>query len=180
MRVPAGGAALRCYGRPVDEATLQRLREASGLRLDAEGRFWHQGAPVEHARTCEVLHLGLHRAEGGRWATRIGSEWGYVAVDDAAFFVRRIEPEPLAPFALHLWLLGGAEESVPASGLCGGARDALYLRLASGERALLLRTAQLSLAPLLREEAGGFALELGEQRFAIGADSGPEPVRIRA
>ena len=164
----------------VDEATLQRMREASGLRLDAEGRFWHQGAPVEHARTCEVLLLGLHRAPDGRWATRIGGEWGYVAVDDAAFFVRRIEPEPGTPGALHLWLLGGAEESVPASRLCGGARDALYVRLASGERALLLRPAQLSLAPLLREDAGGFALELGGERFAIGADNGPESVRLPA
>ena len=162
----------------MDDPTLQRLREASGLRLDAEGRFWHQGDLVEHQRTREALHRGLHRAPDGRWATRIGGEWGYVAVDDAAFFVQRIEPDPALPGALWLWLEGGEEESVPAASICSGARDALYLRLASGERAILRRPAQVSLSGLLREEGGRFVIALGGIRFAIGADGGPEAVRL--
>jgi uncharacterized protein len=162
----------------MDELTLQRLRESSGLRLDAEGRFWHQGGLVEHQRTLEVLHRGLHRAPDGRWATRIGSEWGYVEVEDAARFVRRVEEDPAAPGSLRAWLLTGEELHVPASAVSLGARDALYLRLRDGERALLFRPAQLSLAPHLHERrGGGFELELSGRRFEIGVDRGAEPVR---
>ena len=46
----------------MDPATLRQLREQSGLRLDKEGRFWHRGGLVEHARTLAALHQGIHRA----------------------------------------------------------------------------------------------------------------------
>ncbi|MFL5397716.1 MAG: hypothetical protein ACJ79P_07435, partial [Myxococcales bacterium] len=75
----------------MDEELLRKLRESSGLRLDREGRFFHQGTPIEHTRTVATLHAGLHRAEDGRWATRIGRDWAYVDVEDAGRFVRRIE-----------------------------------------------------------------------------------------
>src|SRR5260370_41059886 len=74
----------------MDAALLQKLREESGLRLDKEGRFWHRGGPIEHARTLAVLHQGIHRAPDGRRATRIGTVGGYLEADDAALFVRRI------------------------------------------------------------------------------------------
>src|SRR5207245_9916372 len=76
----------------MDPATLRQLREQSGLRLDKEGRFWHRGGPVEHARTLAALHQGIHRAADGRWATRIGKDWAYLDVEDAALWLRRIGP----------------------------------------------------------------------------------------
>src|SRR5438045_947481 len=76
----------------VDPDTLRQLREQSGLRLDKEGRFWHRGGLVEHARTLAALHQGIHRAADGRWATRIGKDWAYLDVEDAALWLRRIEP----------------------------------------------------------------------------------------
>ena len=53
----------------MDPALLEKLRENSGLRLDKEGRFWHRGGAIEHARTLAVLHRGIHRAADGRWPT---------------------------------------------------------------------------------------------------------------
>lgn len=153
----------------MDPALLQKLREESGLRLDKEGRFWHRGEPVEHARTVAVLHQGIHRAPDGRWATRIGKEWGYLEVEDAAFFVRRIEGGR-AQLASGEWV-----KFDPAT-LASGADDALYTRV-RGERARLTRPAQLSLADALHESAGGgYALELEGKRHLIGRDPGPEPV----
>ncbi len=152
---------------------LEALREQSGLRLDREGRFWHRDELVEHARTLVVLHRGLHRAPNGRWATRIGPEWGYVEVEDAALWLRRIEPEGAS---LRAQLASGAWVVIEPSTLMLGASDALYARV-DGERARLTRAAQLSLSECLREEAGSFYLELGGVRHRIGRDSGPEPVR---
>lgn len=157
----------------MDPATLQLLREQSGLRLDREGRFWHRGGEVTHARTNAVLHEGIHRAPDGRWATRIGKEWGYLEVEDAALFIRRIEP---AGTALRGQLASGGWVDLDPATLAAGADDALYARV-NGERARLTRPAQLSLGELLDEDAGGFALRLGDRAFRIGRDAGPEPVR---
>ena len=157
----------------MDEKTLRRLREQSGLRLDKEGRFWHRGGLVEHARTRAVLHQGIHRAPDGRWATRIGKEWGYLDVEDAALFVRRFE---LTDAALRAQLASGDWVEVDPSTLAAGADDALYLRV-GGERARLTRDAQLSLSDQLREDGDGFLLQIGARSHRIGRDAGPEPVR---
>lgn len=149
----------------MDAALLEKLREQSGLRLDREGRFWHRGGLVEHARTVAVLHQGIHRAPDGRWATRIGKEWGYLEVEDAALFVRRID-------GARAQLASG--EWAEIESLAQGEGDALYARV-RGERARLTRAAQLSLADSLREENGAFFVELAGKRFSIGRDTGPEP-----
>jgi hypothetical protein len=154
----------------VDPAELQKLREASGLRLDKESRFWHRGELIEHERTIAVLHRGVHRALDGRWATRIGSEWGYLEVEDAALFVRRVAVDETR---LRGELLTGEWEEL--TGLASGADDALYARV-RGERARLTRSAQASLAGWLHEEPGGYSLQLGGARIPIGIDSGPEPM----
>src|SRR3954463_11684652 len=130
------------YNRRVDPATLQRMREQSGLRLDKEGRFWHRGGLVEHARTLAVLHQGVHRAPDGRWATRIGKDWGYLDVEDAALFIRRVEP---SQSGLRGQLATGEWTEIDPATLAAGADDALYARV-RGERARLTRAAQLSLS----------------------------------
>jgi len=160
-----GGA----HGTTIVVMDLEKLREQSGLRLDKEGRFWHRGEEITHARTLAVLHQGIHRAPDGRWATRIGREWGYLEVEDAALFVRRLDGAR-AQLASGEWL--------PVESFASGADDALYARV-GGERARLTRDAQLSLAPHLREEASGFALDLDGRRYSIGRDTGPEPRRLR-
>ena len=153
----------------MDPALLQKLREQSGLRLDKEGRFWHRGDPIEHARTQAVLHQGIHRAPDGRWATRIGKDWAYLEVEDAALWVRRIE-DGYVQLASGEWV-----EFDPVT-LAAGADDALYIRV-RGERARLTRVAQLALAGALHEADGKFFIELAGRRWPIGSDAGPEPVR---
>ena len=160
----------------MDPEILQRLREQSGLRLDKEGRFWHRGGLVEHARTFAVLHEGIHRAPDGRWATRIGKEWGYLEVEDTALWVRRIE---VSGTSLRGELLTGEWVEIDPATLAAGADDVLYLRI-RGERARLTRDAQLSLGDHLHQDGNTYVLQLGDERFPIGRDSGPEPVRRQA
>jgi hypothetical protein len=157
----------------VDPATLRQLREQSGLRLDKDGRFWHRGGLVEHARTVAALHQGVHRAPNGRWATRIGRDWAYLEVQDAALWLRRIEPSGAS---LRGQLASGQWVEIDPATVAAGADDALYARV-SGERARLTRDAQLSLSDLLSDDGKDFVLQLGSRRFRIGVDAGPEPLR---
>jgi uncharacterized protein len=166
----------RAYNPGVDPELLRKLREQSGLRLDREGRFWHRGDLLEHARTVAALHRGLHRANDGRWAVRIGPEWAYVDVEDAGRFVRCIE---LRGDALRAQLADGEWVDVDAATLASGADDALYARTPDGERARLTRAAQLSLSDHLREEGGQFSLEIAGRSHAIGRDRGPEAIKRR-
>lgn len=160
----------------MDEATLDTLRGASALRLDAQGQLWHQGTLLEHARMVAALHRGLHRAPDGRWATRIGSEWAYLEVEDTAFFVQAIAVDE-ARGLLVCTLRGQEVAEVDPATLAAGAGDALFVRLPGGERARLTRAAQLSLAARLRETGRGFALQAGDRLVPIGVDRGPEPRR---
>ena len=158
----------------MDPELLRKLREQSGLRLDREGRFWHRGDLLEHTRTVAALHRGLHRAADGRWAVRIGPEWAYLDVEDAARFVRRIEVQD---DQLRAQLADGEWIDVDAGTLASGTDDALYVRTPDGERALLTRAAQLSLSDHVRDDGGNFSLELGGRRYRIGRDQGPEPIK---
>lgn len=155
----------------MDPDELEKLRDRSGLRLDKEGHFSHQGEPIVHARTNAVLHRGIHRAPNGRWATRIGKDWGYLDVEDTAFWIQRIDG------TRALLTSGEWVEFDPAS-ITIGPDDALYVRV-DGERARLTRPAQLALAEAIQEETGGFTLDLAGRRYPIGRDSGPEPIRLR-
>lgn len=63
----------------------------SKIRLDGEGRFWHDGERVEHPGLAHGLHTWIARHPvDGRIVLENGWDWCYLAVDDAPFFVRAI------------------------------------------------------------------------------------------
>ena len=140
----------------MDPQLLRKLREQSGLRLDREGRFWHRGDLLEHARTIAALHRGLHRAEDGRWAVRIGPEWAYVEVEDTGRFIRRIERRGRG---LRAQLATGEWVEVDPATLASGADDALYVRTPDGDRARLTRTAKDRVAVRCAGVRGSVALD---------------------
>lgn len=70
------------------EEQIERLRQ-SGIRLDADGRFWHEGAEVMHHGLRAALWRWLDRNPDGRWVLRLDERrFVYLDVDDAPFVVR--------------------------------------------------------------------------------------------
>jgi len=65
----------------LDPALIERLRENSHIRLDQDGRFWHEGAPVEHPLVVQAFHRGLGRAPDGRPTITFGRTWCYIAAE---------------------------------------------------------------------------------------------------
>lgn len=59
----------------------------SGLRLDRDGKWHHQGVPVTHERLHRALTKWLDRDPGAdRFVIRVGPEfWAWVDVDDAPY-----------------------------------------------------------------------------------------------
>src|SRR5215831_10557342 len=66
-------------------------REDSGIRLDRQGRWWHDDEPIEHPKIIEAFNTGLSPTEDGRFRLEFGNDWCYVKVEDAAYSVLGID-----------------------------------------------------------------------------------------
>ncbi len=152
-----------------------RSREST-LRLDREGRFWHDGRRVEHAGVLAALRSWIARhPDDGRYILTNGYDWTYFVVDDAPFFVEALRIEPAG---VILRLYDGTEEPwEPESTRIGddGALYAVVKRDARGGpfEAKFSRHAQASLEPVLVPSAEGDqpSVRVGGLLHAIGAKS---------
>ena len=151
-----------------------RSREST-IRLDADGRFWHSGAVVEHPKLAQAMHGWISRhPDDGRYILTNGYDWTYFAVDDAPYFVRAVRVEP---DRVVLALSDGTEEAWDPARTRVGENDALYTQVKRGaERgpfdAKFTRFAQAQLEPVLAEDAaapGGIAAKIGGSMVRIGA-----------
>jgi uncharacterized protein len=144
-----------------------RSRESS-IRLDASGRFWHDGAPVEHSAMAQAFAswIDLH-PDDGRFILSNGYDWTYFSVDDVAFFVRGVRIE--ADSAVLL-LSDGSQQPLDAATARVGDNHALYVRIGGGKfEARFTPEAQTALAPLLDTDAEGRPiLSIGGQRHPVG------------
>lgn len=143
----------------------------SSLRLDGEGRFWHDGVQVEHPRLLEALHRWIARhPTDGRFILSNGYDWTYFTVEDTPYFVRGLDLGE----APRLVLSDGSRELFPQDGYRIGRAGALYCPVKGGRfEARFTPSAQTALAPLLvsdNEPAGAderLWLELGERRIPL-------------
>jgi hypothetical protein len=137
-----------------------RSRESS-IVLTKEGRFFHEGAPVEH--------LGMHRAfaswlmrhpDDGRYILSNGYDWSYLTVEGPARFVRSVRDIAGHP---ELELLDGRELPLDPHALSSDAEGKLWLALPEGEKACFTPAAQLELAPWLVEHSDAVGVEIAGQ-----------------
>lgn len=151
-----------------------RSREST-LRLDAEGRFFHDDLPVEHAKLAEALHTWIARhPDDGRFILTNGYDWTYFKVDDVPFFVRSIRTEGIPGEGRDaiLVLSDGTEEPLDPSSVRVGPRGDLYLvvkREAEGGPfdAKMTQFAQTQLDPFLTEENGEVVLATKRGRVRL-------------
>lgn len=140
-------------------------REDSGIRLDAQGRFWHDGVLVENANVARAFHRGLVK-DGERYLIRFGPDWCVVQVDDAPF---QVEGLALEGGRVLLRLDDETTEPLDPATLCLG-DEALYARVRAGScEARFSRAAQGQLAPWLEETASGVVLRLDGRVHPVAA-----------
>jgi hypothetical protein len=152
-----------------------RSREST-IRLDAEGRFWHEGNLVEHAKLAQAMHGWVSRhPDDGRYILTNGYDWTYFTVEDAPYFVRSVR---ITPEALLLELSDGTEEPWDPGGSRIGPNDAIYAPVKRGKadsahgplEAKFTRFAQAQLAPVLEvEPPAAPAARVGGRVVRIGA-----------
>lgn len=93
-------------------AFIERLRR-SGIRVDREGRFIHEGAEVTHAGLRQALFRWLDRLPppDDRYVLRLDARrFAYLDVDDTPLVARAARIDPAG--TLWLSLSDGAEEAL--------------------------------------------------------------------
>lgn len=138
-----------------------RSREST-IRLDRDGRFFHDDELVEHAKLSDALHGWIARhPDDGRYILTNGYDWTYFTVDDAPFTVRSVDVQP---DATTLLLSNGDRVPLDPEGLTLDDDGALYASVAvRGDtyEARFSRFAQAQLEPALEERDGEVVVRSG-------------------
>jgi uncharacterized protein len=145
---------------------IERLRR-SGIRLDAEGRFIHEGEEVRHAGLRAALWRWLDRNPDGRWVLRLDERrFVYLDVDDAPHAVRSLRWEGDRAV---LRLADGSEEALDPATVRLGASGAAYCRVKGGRfEARFTAGAWAALAERIEEGDGGAVLVACGGRHPLG------------
>lgn len=139
----------------------------SKIRIDREGRFWHEGERVEHQ--------GLERAfaqwvtwddESQRYQLRNSLDWCWITVEDAPLVVwaARVDAEG----RVWLSLSDGSVEPLAIETLRVDRNDVPYCAVRGGTvDAKFLQAAAFSLLDHAEPEGDGWALVLGPTRVKL-------------
>ena len=145
-----------------------RSREST-IRLDGEGRFFHDDAIVEHPKLRDALHTWIARhPDDKRYILTNGYDWTYFIVEDVPYFVRSLRDEGGDAM---LVLSDGTEEPLEPSTVHANERGELYLKVKAGAKdgpfdAKMTRFAQGQLGPFL-EDSGGDEVSLVTTRGRV-------------
>jgi len=162
-----------------DAEWLDRLRR-SGIRVDREGRFVHEGAEVTHEGLRRALFRWLDTEPDGRVVLRLDARrFAYVDVDDTPLVARaaRLEPAPpRAPERVWLALSDGAEEPLDAATLTIDRAGVLRARVRQGRlEARLATAASAVVADLVSGPPGRPLLTLAGRTYPIASRPAASP-----
>ena len=143
-------------------------REDSGLVLDRELNWLHDGEPITHPRIIEAFNQGLVPTDDGRFQLRIGNDWAYVTVEGAAYRVNAIDTDDAR---VYLRLSDRTGEALDPATLRLGEDGVLTARVKGGRaQARFSRDAQYALGQLLVPDGAGAAVVLPRARIELPID----------
>jgi hypothetical protein len=140
-----------------DADLLERLRR-SGIRIDREGRFIHEGAEVRHEGLRRALFRWLDAEPDGRVVLRLDARrFAYVDVDDTPLVARSARFDGAGgDERVVLALSDGSEEPLAPETLTVDDEGALRARVRGGKlEARLATDAAATLGERLSEDPAG-------------------------
>ena len=153
-----------------DEAALARklevLRRQSGLSIDIDGHWWHDGTPFEHEGIIAALNQGIElHPDSAEPIVRIGEQWCYIEVAGTTPFLgNRLQVTEAGQVSLKLNTSENIETKDASWHLQFGA---LHCHLADGRLIRLSRHAQAKLADYLEESTDGYYIVTAAGRWPV-------------
>ena len=145
----------------------------STIRLDAEGRFFHDGEIVEHPGLAHAMHGWISRhPNDGRYVLENGWDWCYLTVDDTPFVVRSARLDDAGEGALEVTLSDGTTEKVAPTALRVADDGSLRCQVKAGAKggpypARFDRHALVALGEKLSEKDGRYLLAIAGRELVI-------------
>jgi len=145
---------------------LESGADLEEVRLDARGKWTHEGLDFENQRIIDLFSRSVDRTEGGTWVLEVGRFTYPITVEDTGFFVERVRFDTDPP---TLKLSDETTERLGPETLEYEPGGRLYCRVKDGAfRARFKRTAYFQLADRMAEEDGRIVLDLGDTRIDLG------------
>jgi hypothetical protein len=151
----------------------RHTRENSGIRLDRNGRWWHDGVPIEHPKIMEAFNRGLSPTDDGRFRLDFGNDWCFVQVDDAAYHVIDFD---VSEQGAWLNLSDRSLERLDPATLSVDDDGVLACRVKRGRaKARFSRDAQVALGEQLVQSGNRLSLKVGQQLIEVPLSVPPMP-----
>lgn len=147
-----------------------RSRETTIAR-DDQGRWFHDGEPLEHANLVRSFEGWIERADDGRFCLKNDINWAYFTLDGPPYFVRsaRVDGD-----CLRLSLSGGVDETLDPNTLRQGPDGALYCDVRGGKLvARFDRHVMAQLEDFVDEDSQGAFLRVGTTKLRPRAVQDP-------
>lgn len=143
-------------------AALAGLSRETTIVLDKDGRFFHDGRPVDHPGIVRAFHRWIDRAEDGRFVLRNAINWAYIKVAGTPLFVRSVRLCGARPVThVYLSLSDGSEEELRYDTLRQDKDGVFYADARMGTMAARFdKHAALGLSPVVGEDDDGPFLEV--------------------
>jgi len=142
-------------------------REDSGLELDREVRWWHDGEPIEHPNIIEAFNRGVRVRDDGRYVLELGDDWCFIEVEDAAFKVVAVDQSEGERLSVRL--SDRTAEWLDPAALAVGDDGVLTVKVKGGRaKARFTRDAQFQLAQHLAPGGEKLVLRVGAAEYPTG------------
>ena len=138
------------------------------IRLDAGGKWTHEGLDFENPRIIDLFSRSVNRTPGGTWVLEIGQFTYPIEVEDTGFFVERVEGVGRAAHRITVELSDLTSEPLDVTTLAYREPGRLYCDVKDGRfRARFKRAAYYDIAQQIAPCDEGFALVLGGELHSI-------------
>lgn len=125
------------------------------IRLDARGRWWHQGEPFVNERLARLFSQSLVQTEAGLWLLQIGGQSYPVEVEETGAFCERFD---VGADRVTLRLTSGEEVAVGLAGWMTDGESRIGIRLSDGRDVRLTGQAHQAALALAAEVEGGWVI----------------------
>lgn len=138
--------------------------------MDAEGRFFYEGDPVDNPRISALFHRSIERTPGGTFLLHVGPFTYPIEVRDTPYFVHKVTVEKKTS-QVHIELSDGSAEELDIESLRYVKDRGFYCRVKNGTfSARFSRPAYYTLAEFVEEEGEDAVLVLGPRRSVIATE----------
>ncbi len=139
--------------------------EGAEIRLDKEGRWFHDGEEITHKLTADLFSRSVQKDPAGGYRLVVGLEWAPIVVEDAPYVIRGVDVEEDKAVGR---LNDGSMEELDLASLRVGADNVLYCDVKGGEfPARFLRPAYYQLMKCLEETEDGYAVRIGGKLWPL-------------